>query len=298
MKLRTKMLSVAASVLAMAAGSLAGSAETDTNLFFFVADTHIREKDADGKPGDPGTAAKLTACVHKILAKKPYPSVVIFCGDLTDNGRPEQMARFRTLIQPLRDAGIKCQPMSGNHDYYAGRHAELFASELAASPVSGKVVSVVETPAVDIVCLDTADMETHDGSWGRINGAQLEWLKGYMKKNDGHKPYFICAHHPLRQVPIPVGVDLFHAATGWIGGHFHVWHDTAKNEWEVSVVYIPSTRDGRDPSCVAMRRVSGGFSFTLMSTDEKDPKNGQSFSVKDKAPSKNESAAADRKEFP
>lgn len=258
---------------------LSGQVPGDAGFVVFVSDTHIREKASDGKPDDPGAAAKLVACVRKILAKKPYPYAAVFCGDLTDNGLPGQMTRFREIIRPLKDAGIPCLLMAGNHDYYSGKHDELFAPEIAASPVPGKTTRLLETPFADIVCLDTPDMMTQDGWWGRIDGAQLEWLKAYMKSNGGKKPYFICAHHPLYLVPVPAGVGMFRPVTGWISGHRHLWHQQATVEHDVPVSYIPSTM--QDPfGYVEMGPEDGGFAFRLVTEDERNLKNGQTVIVK------------------
>lgn len=249
----------------------------------FVSDTHIREKTSDDKNDGTAAASRLDLCVQKILAKKPYPGIIIFCGDLTQDGKPEQMARFREIIRPLSEAGIPCRLMPGNHDYYhenGAYYKELFADELAKSVVSNKVVGVVEMERVDIVCLDTPDMITEDGYWGRIDGAQLAWLKAYLRTHDSRKPIFICAHHNYQLWPVPAGVNMFTTVTGIISGHAHRY-GLEKVGRGVPQVFIPSTFT--DPcGYVEMRTKDGGFTFTLVTEDEKHERNGTAVTVERK----------------
>jgi predicted MPP superfamily phosphohydrolase len=277
---KNRMAAAAVAALALCNFPVFGQAGIDKGFTVFVSDTHISEKGVDEKGDAPDAASRLVLCVQKILAKKPYPGVIIFCGDLTQNGRPEQMARFRTLIQPLRDAGIACRLMTGNHDYYhenGAHYRELFKEELAQSAVSNKVVGVVETELVDIVCLDTPDMVTEDGWWGRIDGAQLEWLKAYMQKHDGQKPYFICTHNNYQLLPVPAGVNMFTTTAGIISGHAHRY-GMEKVGRGVPQVFIPSTFT--DPfGYVEMRPKDGGFTFTLITEDEKHARNGTGVTV-------------------
>ncbi len=277
-KIRKVMAAVAA--LALGVCSVLGQAEIDKNFVVFISDTHISEKGVDEKNDGTDAASRLGLCVQKILAKKPQPGVIIFCGDLTQNGRPEQMARFRKIIRPLRDAGIPCRLMPGNHDYYHEKGAhynELFKEELAQSAVSNKVVGVVEMERVDVVCLDTPDMITEDGWWGRIDGAQLDWLMAYMQKHDGKKPYFICTHNHYQLLPVPAGVNMFTDAAGIISGHAHRY-GTEKVGRGVPQVFIPSTFT--EPfGYVEMRPKEGGFIFTLITEDEKHERNGTAVTV-------------------
>jgi len=281
---KIRMAAAAAAALALCTFPVFGQAGIDKDFAVFVSDTHISEKGADVKKDAPDAAVRLGLCVQKILAKEPHPGVIIFCGDLTQDGRPEQMARFRKIIQPLRDAGIPCRLMPGNHDYYhekGSHYNELFKEELAQSAVSNKVVGVVEMERVDVVCLDTPDMITEDGWWGRIDGAQLDWLMAYMQKHDGQKPFFICTHNHYQLLPVPAGVNMFTDAAGIISGHAHRY-GMEKVGRGVPQVFIPSTFT--DPcGYVEMRHKDGGFTFTLITEDEKHERNGTAVTVEKKA---------------
>jgi len=283
-KMKIRMALAAMAAITLCVCSAFGEAEIDKNFVVFVSDTHIVEKGGDEKKDAPDAASRLGLCVQKILAKKPYPGVIIFCGDLTQNGKPEQMARFREIIQPLRDAGITCRLMPGNHDSYyenGAHYAELFKEELSHSAVSNKVVGVVETELVDIVCLDTPDMITEDGWWGRIDGEQLQWLKAYMQKHDGQKPYFLCTHNNYQLLPVPAGLNMFTTTAGIISGHAHRY-GMEKVGRGVPQVFIPSTFT--EPfGYVEMRPKEGGFMFTLITEDEKHERNGTSVTVEKKA---------------
>ena len=281
---KARLFMAACAAMALCVSTVLGQAEFDKNFAVFVSDTHISEKGGGETNEVTDAASRLGLCVRKILAKKPYPGVAIFCGDLTQNGKPEQMARFRSLIQPLRDAGIKCRLMPGNHDYYfeeGAHYRELFAGELAASAVTNKVVGVVEMERVDIVCLDTPDMITEDGWWGRIDGAQLAWLKGYMHMHDSRKPFFICTHNNYQLLPVPAGLNMFTTVDGIISGHAHRY-GLEKVGRGVPQVFIPSTFT--DPfGYVEMRPTKeGGFTFTLITEDEKSERNGKAVTVEKK----------------
>jgi hypothetical protein len=159
-------------------------------------------------------------------------------------------------------------------------YQELFAGELATSVVSNKVAGVIEMETVDIVCLDTPDMITEDGWWGRIDGAQLDWLKAYMKKHEGQKPFFICTHNHYQLLPVPAGLNMFTTAAGIISGHAHRY-GLEKVGRGVPQVFIPSTFT--DPyGYVEMRPKDGGFTFTLITEDDKNERNGKSVTAEKK----------------
>jgi 3',5'-cyclic-AMP phosphodiesterase len=77
-----------------------------------VTDTHIR---ANGKPayGQVDTAGYLSACVRHLNSLPRRPDAVLFTGDLTDYGQPDEYALFRRLIRPLE---MPWFVIPGNHD--------------------------------------------------------------------------------------------------------------------------------------------------------------------------------------
>ncbi|RML70205.1 3',5'-cyclic adenosine monophosphate phosphodiesterase CpdA [Pseudomonas syringae pv. syringae] len=56
----------------------------------------------------------LAAAVDTINALDPPPDLIVFSGDLVDEGRPEEYAMARELLQPLRQ---KLLMIPGNHDH-------------------------------------------------------------------------------------------------------------------------------------------------------------------------------------
>ena len=59
------------------------------------------------------TAARLQACVQRLLTLDPAPDLVVMTGDLTDLGRPEEYAHLRQLLAPLPQPILA---VPGNHD--------------------------------------------------------------------------------------------------------------------------------------------------------------------------------------
>jgi predicted phosphodiesterase len=76
--------------------------------FLVVSDTHIRGGNAYGLEKIPETAA---AGGDKFVA---------VTGDITQNGRREDLERFIGIAESLRAIGVPCYPVIGNHDVYSG----------------------------------------------------------------------------------------------------------------------------------------------------------------------------------
>ena len=71
-----------------------------------ISDTHV------GGPHE-GCGERLSAAVDAINAMGSQPDLVLFSGDLTDSGTPEQWAEFEARVSELRP---KWTAIRGNHD--------------------------------------------------------------------------------------------------------------------------------------------------------------------------------------
>src|SRR5690348_562039 len=84
----------------------------DRFLLAQVTDMHIK---AGGKRSYRvvDTEASLARCVRHLQSLPQVPDAVLFTGDLTDFGRPEEYDNLARLVAPLP---MPCFLMAGNHD--------------------------------------------------------------------------------------------------------------------------------------------------------------------------------------
>ena len=122
----------------------------DTFTFVVVGDTHIHRRNAYG----------LELLAGSLIASDAF---VVVLGDITENGRREDVARF---IEIANGFGIPAFPVIGNHDVYFGNWPvwrELIGS--TSYRVNGNNVT--------LFILDTAN--------GFIGRSQLDWLERELR---------------------------------------------------------------------------------------------------------------------
>ena len=160
---------------------------SDRFLLAQVTDMHIK---AGGKLSYKvvDTEASLARCVERILALPQVPDAVIFTGDLTDFGKPEEYRNLARLIEPL---AMPVYLMAGNHDDPALMR-EMFSSHPYLRQRSGKLDYVVDDFPVRIVALDSTIPQD---SPGLLTGEQLEWLDATLAAARS-KPTIVALHHP------------------------------------------------------------------------------------------------------
>lgn len=161
------------------------------------------------------TAGMLRACIAHLLALRQRPDVVVFTGDLTDFGRPEEYAVLRDLLAPLT---MPVYLIPGNHDERAAmraafpRHAYLLQS-------ARFIQYAIEDHPVRIVGIDTvvAGMPA-----GLLCAERLAWLDATLAEQPA-KPTVVLMHHPPFQTFIghmdKQGLDGSEALAGVIRKH-------------------------------------------------------------------------------
>jgi Icc protein len=152
-----------------------------------VTDMHIK---AGGKLSYRvvDTEASLARCVSHLMALPQVPDAVLFTGDLTDFGRPEEYENLARLIAPLP---MPCFLMAGNHDDPAAMR-EAFPSHEYLRQREGKLDFVIDAFPVRIVALDsTVPMKPH----GLLTASQLEWLDATLAAGRA-RPTIVALHHP------------------------------------------------------------------------------------------------------
>ena len=136
-------------------------------------------------------AAALTAVLIRIARLDPRPDLVIFTGDLTENGRPEEYAHFLRL---LRGVETPMAAVPGNHDRRDAFAEALRGSAVAidGDPSSGLQIEIDLGP-LRILGLDTLALEGE--SAGALDGIRLGWLARRLEEAAG-APALIFMHHP------------------------------------------------------------------------------------------------------
>ena len=224
------LATVAAAAAAPGCIFLGKPSEYDATLTVFLSDIHVC--------GDPSltrwhyTRAELDTRVVEILAMRPLPRRVVCFGDLAFNaGDPRDYRLAAATFKLLRDAGIEVTHAMGNHDRRAP-FLEAFPEYAGKSPVEGRLVSVVKTPAFDLILLDS--MKGDGGPVeGALDDAQQQWLEAELPK--WPCPVFVGAHHghnELRVAGAPLLTLLKRSpkVVGYINGHVHRW----ARQWSVN----------------------------------------------------------------
>ena len=138
--------------------------------------------------GSADPAAALTAVLARVAALDPPPDRVIFTGDLTEHGAPEEYALFCAIVADCR---LPMAAVPGNHD-----RREAFAAGLAGSGVVTGALPflnlAIETGPVRLLCLDTLD---EGAPGGLLCDARLGWVADRLAADDD-RPVLVFMHHP------------------------------------------------------------------------------------------------------
>lgn len=152
-----------------------------------VTDMHIK---AGGKLSYRvvDTEASLARCVAHLMKLPQVPDAVLFTGDLTDFGRPEEYDNLARLLEPLT---MPFFLMPGNHDDPERMRAK-FPSHAYMRQRTGKLDYVIDDFPVRIVALDSTIPQQ---SGGELSASQLQWLDETLSAAPG-KPTIVALHHP------------------------------------------------------------------------------------------------------
>ncbi len=155
-----------------------------------ISDTHILSKETD-QPAASLRADCLRRCVADINRQRP--DAVIFTGDTTQHGSPEEYALLRELLAPL-EAPLYLVP--GNRDD-TGTLRAAFSDHPHLQGSGDFLHYVVEEHSVRLVAIDsTAPRERK----GRFCSRRQAWLDGVLDQQP-ERPTLLFIHHP----PFDVG---------------------------------------------------------------------------------------------
>ena len=134
------------------------------------------------------TEKSLARCVEQLGRIPQRPDAVIFTGDLTDFGRPEEYENLRRLIAPLT---MPVFLMPGNHDEPENLRAA-FPSHAYLRQAGRFVDYAIDDFPLRIVALDSTIPRE---SGGAIRDSQLAWLDATLSAAPA-KPTVVALHHP------------------------------------------------------------------------------------------------------
>ncbi|HEV2472860.1 MAG TPA: PQQ-binding-like beta-propeller repeat protein, partial [Chthonomonadales bacterium] len=155
-------------------------AQSESFSFLDISDTH------ETASSDPAILEKF---VSSAAAMSPPPAFVIDTGDITESGRPEEYERFKRATAGLQAAGIGFYAIPGNHDVrWSPDGKEGFQQQF------GKLYQSFNAHGVHFILLDSTVVLEH---WGHFDKAELDWLRGDLKKVRSETPIFVFMHHPI-----------------------------------------------------------------------------------------------------
>ena len=134
------------------------------------------------------TEASLARCVAHLMKLPQVPDAVLFTGDLTDFGKPEEYDNLARLLAPLT---MPYFLMPGNHDDPETMRAK-FPAHSYMRQRTVKLDYVIEDFPVRIVALDSTIPRE---SGGKLSDAQLRWLDETLAASPT-KPTIVALHHP------------------------------------------------------------------------------------------------------
>jgi predicted phosphodiesterase len=136
--------------------------------FIVLSDPHIEGGNAHGLEKIRDAAAGAGA------------KFVVITGDITQNGRRQDLEKFLEIARSLRPLSIPLYPVIGNHDIYSGGWSQW-------RDLIGSATYCVESPDTTLIMLDSAN-----ASLGR---EQADWLEERLRR--AKKNTFVFTHANL-----------------------------------------------------------------------------------------------------
>ena len=234
-----------------------GAANLNAESWALLSDTHIDADSSKIVRETVNMSEQLKRVVAEVLAEKDSLSGVIINGDCAFlEGHAADYANFLELLAPLREAGLPIHFTLGNHDA-RDVFRETVAGGSASSPVEGKLCSLIETPFVNLVLLDS--MRFVNKVEGEVGAEQLAWIAKMLKESPD-KPTILIGHHYPQELSEKAAtgnekikisglidskelmdlIDSYPATKAFIYGHSHSWQ-VKKRASEVHEINLPPT---------------------------------------------------------
>lgn len=130
----------------------------------------------------------FSAVLAAVARLVPRPDLVLFTGDLTETGAPEEYANFLRIVGglPLRMAAIP-----GNHDRHAAFAAALGGTRVAIGTLP-RLHLVIDDLPLRVIALDSV---AEGESRGRLDAGDLDWLAARLDEAP-ERETVVFLHHP------------------------------------------------------------------------------------------------------
>lgn len=152
-----------------------------------LSDLHVRPKGELLYGGIVDSNQALADALDHVLAMDRRPDLVLFTGDLVDEGRPAEYEMLREILAALP---IPHLVIPGNHDDRDNLRTAFH--DHAYLPREGPLHYCVDDHPVRIIGLDSNVSGVHHG---HIDDDGLAWLADVLA-SDTTKPTLLMLHHP------------------------------------------------------------------------------------------------------
>ena len=125
------------------------------------------------------------------------PDLVVISGDFTQRARTEQFREACEFLERLRERGHEVLGVPGNHDVPLYDALRRFLSPLTRYRrfINESLCPFIELPGVAVLGINTARSLTFKD--GRINEAQIEFIRETFSRTPLEAVRILVTHHPL-----------------------------------------------------------------------------------------------------
>ena len=134
------------------------------------------------------------------------PDLVIISGDFTQRARTAQFQEACAFLERLRDAGHEVLGVPGNHDVPLYDVLRRFLSPLTRyrKYIDDTLCPFHEVPGAAVLGINTARSATFKD--GKINDAQIAFIRDTFARVDAKVPRVLVTHHPIFALPTGDGI--------------------------------------------------------------------------------------------
>jgi 3',5'-cyclic-AMP phosphodiesterase len=162
-----------------------------THTLIQLTDLHV---DAPGAPSGYGvdTIDVVERALRAVEGAAARPAALVFTGDLTEHGHPDEYRRLRAVVEPVAARlGVPAVFVAGNHDDRAALREHLLGEQPSTAPLD----HVVRAGDLRLVVLDST---VPGKAYGDLTSEQLAWLRAELAE-PARAGSVLALHHP----PLP-----------------------------------------------------------------------------------------------
>ncbi|MEJ3654680.1 metallophosphoesterase [Actinomycetes bacterium KLBMP 9759] len=167
-----------------------------THTVIQLTDLHVEPHGAGARYGYD-TADVVAGALRAVEDSPLHPTAIVFTGDLTEDGLPEEYERLRAVVEPaVARIGAPAVFVAGNHDNRANLRVHLLGAPENPDPFD----HTRTVGGLRIIALDTSVPER---GYGLVEPKQLEWLQAELAV-PAPAGTVLALHHPPLPTPVPL----------------------------------------------------------------------------------------------